>query len=165
MGFVMPHVMVLAGGGCALVALILQIVGVATPEWISAETQLGDMTQGLWEFCRAGSCAKLEDLLYWETPSWLEAVRAFGILAIFAIFACLVCVALICLMSDKPVFGLFAPIAAAAGAFCCLIAFAVFAGESSSSDYGYSFALVIVAFLLCIAAAVLLFVGKGRKSA
>nr|KAG5694998.1 hypothetical protein BaRGS_024181 [Batillaria attramentaria] len=96
--------------------------------------------------------------------AWFEACRAFGILSILALAACLACVVLMCLMSEQKIFGLLAPVSAAVGAFCCLITFAVYAGESGQSDFGYSFALVIVAFLLAGVAAVLLFLGKSRSS-
>ncbi|XP_076456529.1 uncharacterized protein LOC143290876 [Babylonia areolata] len=201
MGFVMPHVIILVAGGVVGLALIFQIVGLATPGWTTGEESLsvgnhenggpngikGDTSLqakypgksgngikntysgGLWKVCIGDSCFESS-----SSPSddsgWLYACRAFGILGMLAMVASLICAVLICFMSDKAkMFTLVAAGAAAVGAACCMIEFAVYAGKDPTHSLpgldvslGYSFALTILAFLLALAAAALFFVGEMK---
>ncbi|KAK7459686.1 hypothetical protein BaRGS_00038989 [Batillaria attramentaria] len=161
MGFKMPHIAVIIGLVCIGVALIFQIVGLATTGWTSGRTavQSGfgfvtvDVDRGLWSACSGSSCADYSG----DLPDWLEACRAFSIIGLLVIVGSLVVGVLICFMDNK-MLPMIAAILAFVAAFCLLIEFAVFAGEYEDAfgdaDLGYSFALTIVAFLLCIAAGV-----------
>eukprot|EP00745_Piridium_sociabile_P037219 TRINITY_DN6747_c0_g1_i3.p1 TRINITY_DN6747_c0_g1~~TRINITY_DN6747_c0_g1_i3.p1 ORF type:complete len:159 (-),score=31.67 TRINITY_DN6747_c0_g1_i3:53-529(-) len=157
MGFTMPHITILIAAGVVGLALLFQIIGVATPGWIVVSAS--DYKSGLWESCVGGRCTKFDDV-----GDSAKACRAFGILGIFAMAASFACGLLICFMSDMKIFTLLAPLAAAAGAFCAMIEFAVYAGEADSTKYlDYSFALTVVAFVLCGAAAVLFFLGRSKS--
>ncbi|KAL8610664.1 hypothetical protein ACOMHN_047233 [Nucella lapillus] len=157
MGFVMPHITILIAGGAVGLALLFQIIGLATPGWVV--NGLGHA--GLWRSCARGGCFPV------GVPAFMKACRAFGILGVLAMAGSLACAALICFMSEVKVFSLVAIAAAASGAFCALIEFAVYAGEFSaySNYFGYSFALTVVAFVLCGVASVLFFLGRSRGTA
>ncbi|KAK7450088.1 hypothetical protein BaRGS_00039978 [Batillaria attramentaria] len=163
MGFVMPHVAVLAAAGCAFIALILQIVGVAAVGWASDQLYGGSSQDGLWKIC--GMVQGISLCTDWPA---VPSVRAFGILGILAMAACVACIIPITFMSDKQIFGLLAPGAAIAGGLCALIEFSVYASEtadraeSSTYSYEYCFALTIVACALCVIAAVLFMIGRRR---
>ncbi|XP_076456926.1 uncharacterized protein LOC143291141 [Babylonia areolata] len=176
MGFAMPHMIILIAGGAVGLALILQIVGAATPGWATKEVSTRvhgivvtiDASIGLWKSCQGDVCATISFGRAVDLPAWFNACRAFSILGILVMAASLACTALICFLSDKAkMFALVAMAAAAAGAGCTLIEFAVFAGENpwtSSLDFdlGYSFGLTIVACLLCVASTLLFLLGRGR---
>lgn len=155
MGFKMPHIGVIVGLVCIGVALIFQIIGLATTGW--SEIKAADYGVGLWKTCTGSKCDTYSTD---NIPDWLNAVRAFGILGILAIGACLVAGILIC-FSENKILPMLAMIIAFVAAFCIMIEFAVYAGERNktanvgfATDYGYSFALTIVAFVLCLAAGV-----------
>ncbi|KAK7463935.1 hypothetical protein BaRGS_00038072, partial [Batillaria attramentaria] len=145
MGFKMPHIAVIIGLVCIGVALIFQIVGLATTGWTSGRT------------------AVQSGFGFVTVDDWLEACRAFSIIGLLVIVGSLVVGVLICFMDNK-MLPMIAAILAFVAAFCLLIEFAVFAGEYEDAvgdaDLGYSFALTIVAFLLCIAAGVCFLVPK-----
>nr|KAG5685660.1 hypothetical protein BaRGS_032429 [Batillaria attramentaria] len=157
----MPHVAVLAAAGCAFIALILQIVGVAAVGWASDQLYGGTSQDGLWKIC--GMVQGISLCTDWPAvPSWLEAVRAFGILGILAMAACVACIIPITFMSDKQIFGLLAPGAAIAGEFSVYASETADRAESSTYSYEYCFALTIVACALCVIAAVLFMIGRRR---
>ncbi|KAL8623351.1 hypothetical protein ACOMHN_054935 [Nucella lapillus] len=159
MGFTMPHIFILVGAAIVGLALLLQIIGFATPIWATRMVQGDTLELGLWGACRKGYCQS-----YAAVADSLEAVRAFGILAILALVGSLACAVLTCFMAGKKIIPLVAFICAVVAAFCILIEFAVFAGEAGSNvTYGYSFGLTIVAWLLSIAGAVLLFLGYMKS--
>ncbi|KAK7463930.1 hypothetical protein BaRGS_00038067, partial [Batillaria attramentaria] len=87
MGFKMPHIAVIVGLVCIGVALIFQIVGLATTGWTSQTGGVGqlDVETGLWSYCR----------------DWMEAVRAFAIIGLLVIVGSLVVGILICFMDNK----------------------------------------------------------------
>lgn len=144
----MPHIGVIVGLVCIGVALIFQIIGLATTGWL--EIKAFDYGQGLWELCSGSDCQTIST---GDGLEWLDAVRAFGILGILAIGACLIAGILVC-FSENKILPMIAMIIAFVAAFCIMIEFAVYAGEGGNAgyDYGYSFALTIVAFVLCLAA-------------
>ncbi|XP_076456931.1 uncharacterized protein LOC143291143 [Babylonia areolata] len=166
MGFVMPHAIILVAGGVVGLALLFQIVGLATPGWTTWEPFLGlpEGNEGLWEKCFGDNCAKFTG----DIPDWFSACRAFGILGVLAMAASLICAVLTCFMSDKAkMFTLVAAGAAAVGAVCSLIEFAVYAGKdpflsSQHISLGYSFALTVVAFVLAVVAVALFIVGQRK---
>ncbi|XP_076456927.1 uncharacterized protein LOC143291142 [Babylonia areolata] len=185
MGFVMPHAIILVAGGVVGLALILQIVGLATPAWVTFELTypvLGVQTVsyniGLWKVCASGNCRKIsfssptfgDDDDDDDVPDWLNACRAFGILGVLAMAASLFCAVLTCVMSDKAkMFTLVAAGVAAVGAVCSMIEFAVYAREepylNQSSQHvslGYSFILSVVAFVLAVVAVALFIVGQRK---
>lgn len=167
MGFTMPHVLILVGAAVTALALLLQIVGFATPAWITgtsiiriqSSTITVDFNSGLWSFCNGDKCQDFD-----LSVDWLKAVRAFGVLGILAFVGSVVCAVLTCFFPGQKLFPMVAGVAAAAASVCIMIEFAVYAGEIQvgSLDFGYSFALTIVAFLLGIVAAVLFFMGMGK---
>ncbi|KAK7092130.1 transmembrane protein 47-like [Littorina saxatilis] len=156
MGFKMPHITVIIGVVCMGVALLFQIVGVATAGWLTQNT----VGYGLWSVCDDnGNCVD-----YTIIPDWFDAVRTFGILGLLVIIGAVVVGVLIMFMENQHL-ALIAAVISFVAAVCLLIEFAVFAGEheeifGSTLDYGYSFALTIVAFLLCLAGGVCFFLPK-----
>ncbi|XP_076456936.1 uncharacterized protein LOC143291145 [Babylonia areolata] len=179
MGFVMPHAIILVAGGVVGLALILQIVGLATPAWTTYEEVRHRFSyeSGLWNMCVNDICLKisLSKRIFGkgdddDVPDLLYACRAFGILGVLEMAASLACAVLTCFMSDKAkMFTLVAAGAAAVGAVCSLIEFAVYAGKEpflnqSFLDHrlGYSFALTVVAFVLAVVAVALFIVGQRK---
>ncbi|KAK7091665.1 hypothetical protein V1264_009321 [Littorina saxatilis] len=153
----MPPIPTLVGIVCAGVALLFQIVGVATPEWSVVDT----ISRGLWKSCKNDVCTTYSSDI--DFPDWFEACRAFGILGVLVLVGCLV-VGILILFMEFDKLPIIATILAFVGAFCILIEFAVYAGESGaeSDQYGYSFALTIVAWILAIVAGICFIVGKGK---
>nr|KAG5694997.1 hypothetical protein BaRGS_024180 [Batillaria attramentaria] len=64
------------------------------------------------------------------------------------------------LSGDQKFFGLVAFIGAIAAGLLVLLPIVVYSSEVGSVEYGYSFVLMVMAFILCVAAAVLLFIGR-----
>ncbi|KAK7091673.1 lens fiber membrane intrinsic protein-like [Littorina saxatilis] len=165
MGFKMPPIFSLVAMGCAGVGLIFQIVGVATPGWVTADS--ADVERGLWKICVNSVCGDISavyDATGTKEPAFYGACRAFGILGVLALAGCLAVGALTCFMEmDK--LPLFAAILGFVAGVCILIEFAVYAGEiptMTGTSYGYSFALTIIAWLLAMAAGALFIVSKIR---
>ncbi|KAK3582727.1 hypothetical protein CHS0354_039768 [Potamilus streckersoni] len=139
-----------------ILCFIIDLIGFAIPFWYSKEyTILGANVKsygGLWDLCGesgiAKSCANIKDT---GLADWFRAVRAFSILSwLFFLAALVVIIVFMFFMSDKKVMYLVAVCLSFAGAFCALIAFAVYAGESSGilKEYSASFALTIISFIL-----------------
>lgn len=57
----MPVVLAIVGVVCAVLALIFQIVGVATAAWVTSDST--DAGSGLWKSCVGGTCFDLSDFL------------------------------------------------------------------------------------------------------
>ena len=71
----MPVVLAIVGVVCAVLALIFQIVGVATAAWVTSDST--DAGSGLWKSCVGGTCFDLSDFLELrgeELPGKLLAV-------------------------------------------------------------------------------------------
>ncbi|XP_076456925.1 uncharacterized protein LOC143291140 [Babylonia areolata] len=157
-----PRAIVMAGTGVVALAAILQIVGVATPSWISATENVVHF--GLWRYC-AKATVDGDDtcIAFPDEPSWLLASRAMGIVAIVSMLSAAGFGAIILVKPDKEVLGLrISPSFSSIGASTSIISFAIFAGkfsdvfaqDSSILHFDYSFGL-------CVAAAILSAIAGG----
>ncbi|KAL3855463.1 hypothetical protein ACJMK2_014674 [Sinanodonta woodiana] len=138
---------------CKIVLILLvlcfciDLIGFAIPYWISVEDKFN---VGLWDRCFElygyKTCDTLNNI---DIPDWFRAVRAFSILSwIFFLMALVLVIIFVFFKSDKKTLYVGAVCLSFAGAFCALVAFAVFAGELKLNEYHASFALTIISFIL-----------------
>ncbi|XP_076456924.1 uncharacterized protein LOC143291138 [Babylonia areolata] len=157
-----PRLLAGIATGVMAVAMILQIVGVATPSWVSGKVQQGATSSaGLWRIC--ATAQDKEACVDWPVvPDWLDASRAFGILSLLLMIAASGLGVFASMKHDSRGVLLLAAVSGGLGALCSLISFGVFAGEKDDSfpnvfDYDYSFGLCVVAAVLgCIGSVICL---------
>ncbi|KAL3837598.1 hypothetical protein ACJMK2_022945 [Sinanodonta woodiana] len=137
-----------------ILCFIIDLIAFAIPFWYSLEYNvLGASVKsygGLWDACAESgslkSCASIKDS---GLTDWFRAVRAFSILSwLFFLGALVVAIVFMFFMSGNKLLYLVAVCLSFAGAFCAMIAFAVYAGKLGITDYSASFALTIISFIL-----------------
>ncbi|XP_052687233.1 uncharacterized protein LOC128166221 [Crassostrea angulata] len=153
----------LTGFVLIICAFICQLIGLASPYWISFENLGMKEHIGLWKFCAKVKSLDKDECAHhdWEIiPDWLKAVRATSSLGFLTLLVALemTILKLFFLKDMKP--ALFAAIGTAfMGALFILISLAVFVAKTadliSHSGYKYHFA-----FVFCILA-MLAAVGSG----
>ncbi|KAK7091151.1 hypothetical protein V1264_008877 [Littorina saxatilis] len=149
MGFTMPAVPAIVAIGCAGLGLLLQIVGVATDEWSLIDAIFVTVKIGLWTWCSdAGvTCG--------DTPHYLLACRAFGIIGVLLLAGCALLGVLMCFRDHAQTkFSLVAGVCGFAAGLSICVEFAVYADQSPWTTYGNSFYLTIVACVLAVVAGV-----------
>ncbi|KAK3582726.1 hypothetical protein CHS0354_039767 [Potamilus streckersoni] len=162
--------------GLLITCFVIDLIGFAIPYWHSTDSVFGLKNfGGLWDDCHYldgdKKCENIkENVLPESFLSWFRAVRAFSILSwLFFLAALVIVIIFMFFMSAKKPLYLVAVCLSFAGAFCALIAFAVYAGESFSSytHYHIAFALTVVSFVLGLLAGILgildYFLGGGGK--
>ncbi|GFR78160.1 lens fiber membrane intrinsic protein-like [Elysia marginata] len=136
---------------------LLHIVGLATPEWVTADISvpfLGstDTTRGLWEGCIDGECDS-----YDKKTDWLKACQAMAILGMLAGLVAALMAGVVFVMGlmkkdSTQAIGIIALLSAISSfimILICVIVFAVKMKEGDSGwDFGYSFGLSIAGALL-----------------
>ncbi|KAL3837597.1 hypothetical protein ACJMK2_022944 [Sinanodonta woodiana] len=138
-----------------IVCFIIDLIGFAIPYWYSVDLTISGVDVksygGLWDLCAENSNIKsCVSLTNNGLADWFRAVRAFSILSWLFFLAALVFVIVYVFFLSKKLFYLVAVCLTFVGAVCALIAFAVYAGQSSGvlKEYHAAFSLTIVAFLL-----------------
>ncbi|XP_060066731.1 uncharacterized protein LOC132547015 [Ylistrum balloti] len=139
-------------------ALILHIVGLATPHWSSHSVTEQGITigavVGLWKGCLsengASQCTSYDDV-----PGWLNGCRAFGIIGVLAVAAAAILEALCTIALSKDthkIAFILSTITAFVGAgsiILCAIIWAAKASDlSSTGDLAWSFGLSIAGGVL-----------------
>ncbi|XP_059142023.1 epithelial membrane protein 1-like [Physella acuta] len=130
------------------VGLLLEIVGLSTPEWVV--NSYHSSTMGLWEACGLGLCVS-----FTTKSREIEVCEAFAILGMLAAIAA-VAVAVIYLVlaamgKNKKVIAIIVAVAAVASLVCVIICVCVFdhyfiPGQGAKA--GYSFILNIIGGIL-----------------
>jgi len=131
---------------CVTLAAVCQCVGVASSHWVS----YFKVTRGLWNVCDCNGCVHID-----SAASWLQAVRASGVLALLVTVTS-ICLHCRLLFSQHRLATVVAPVLTVTGGIFCVVCLAVYDSCSANSqrvmfdyDYGYSFWLVMVAAVLC----------------
>ncbi|KAK3611752.1 hypothetical protein CHS0354_014098 [Potamilus streckersoni] len=148
---------------CKIVLILLSLcfcfdlIGFAIPYWSSVDAYVMKTNVGLWDQCietsGAKECAKISES---TVEDWFRAVRAFSTLSwVFFLVALVLVIIFVFFKSDKKELYVAAICLSFVGAFCAMIAFAVFAGEMKLEEYNAGFAFTIVAFILELIAGVL----------
>ncbi|KAL4228302.1 hypothetical protein ACF0H5_013733 [Mactra antiquata] len=141
--------LVYIGIGLSALSLLLNIVGLAIPNWVVA----GGYKTGLWKMCYSGICASV------PTDSTIQATRAMEILGVLAISAALVCAILKqFVMKDQKILPKVSGGSAIAAAIFMIIGAVIFAVKYNTNLQA-GFALCIVAGVLAIVAAILILLG------
>ncbi|KAL8610662.1 hypothetical protein ACOMHN_047231 [Nucella lapillus] len=152
--------LLLAGSAVIFLAGVLQLVGVATHNWISVD---GVVHMGLWAICAKDKvkhvvmCVSITE----NVPGWLNATRAFGIIATAMMLFAAVCGLVTILKAGHATLTKLAAVLCAAGAVCSVVCFGVFASKyknflGDSPDlpdfldpkFDYSFGLTVTATIL-----------------
>ncbi|KAL3855464.1 hypothetical protein ACJMK2_014675 [Sinanodonta woodiana] len=139
---------------CKIVLILLvlcfciDLIGFAIPYWISQDAIIFKIHQGLWIQCVEvdgyKTCATFTDS---NLPDWFHAVRAFSIMS-WVFFLMALVIIFVFIKSEKKALYVGAVCLSFAGAFCALVAFAVYAGEVQLKEYHAGFALTIISFIL-----------------
>ncbi|KAK7091668.1 hypothetical protein V1264_009324 [Littorina saxatilis] len=147
--------------GAASIALVFQIVGVATASWVTADSDVIDARSGLWKTCSGiFGCLSYGS----DVPDWMNACRAFGILGILLLVVCCLMGVLSC-FSDNDKLPLMAAVVSFAAGLCVLIEFALYADKvdiGAGFKYGYSFALTVTACILAVVAGICFILSRRR---
>ncbi|KAK3590295.1 hypothetical protein CHS0354_027225 [Potamilus streckersoni] len=150
-----------------ILCFIIALIGSATPFWwyLKVDNIIGEKNTfygGLWESCiETGftkSCENIKDYGHSAFLDWFRAVRALSIMSLLYFLAALVAIIVFMFfMSERKAVYQFAAFLSFVGAFCALIAFAVYARHSSGDlkEYSASFALTIISFILGLMISVL----------
>ncbi|XP_048727491.1 uncharacterized protein LOC125645736 [Ostrea edulis] len=155
-------------------AVIFQLIGLASPYWVTADTATTKTNSGLWRTCTEGvqtgltTCVDTKDIFL--DNDWLEAAQAMGILAFLALLVAVVTTILkLFVMKDKKPL-LFAAIGSSfAGALFILISISVYADNlndmfsSRSFDYAFAFVFSILGMIVAIGAGVAMLVELLKK--
>lgn len=134
---------------------ILLAASCGGPQWIKGET--GTITTFGLKYR-----VKTEDKGIWggKAKGWLQAVRAFSILAVLATVAGLVASLLFAMGKNT---GVIAGIVYVVAGVCALIGLAIFTDKLSGATFGWSFILGWIGVVFAVISGVFAFV-KGRQS-
>lgn len=157
---------ILIGLVLTICAFIFQVIGLASPYWIFAESGGNKVYSGLWKSCAYSKALDKTVCNDWpKVQDWFKAVRATSILGFISLLVGIVMILLkMFVVKDmKPV--LFAGIGAAfVGALFILISIAVYASKAddlvrgTSVDYHFAFAFCIIAMLAALGAGAIMIV-------
>ncbi|ESO93569.1 hypothetical protein LOTGIDRAFT_161675 [Lottia gigantea] len=135
----------------ALVALVLDVVSVATPHWQSGS--------GLWQVCETvGSVTTCTSIN--GASDKFQTVRAFAVIGVLLGAAALgLLVLFICRYTQRRVKVVIISLSGLA-ALCTLIGFCIYTSIGGGGSYEYSFILNVVSAVLYVIVAVLLAVDR-----
>ncbi|KAI0212858.1 hypothetical protein LSAT2_002183 [Lamellibrachia satsuma] len=134
----------------AVVAFIITVVAMATPNWVVFE----GISLGLWKVCQYSICVELPASYL---PSSMKGIQAFVCLSLIASIGTLLLAILYTFVHyvSKRLVQLLFIVAAALAAMFMLGGFAWFAAKAKE-HFAYSFYLAVVAFVLHVVVAILL---------
>ncbi|KAK7089727.1 uncharacterized protein [Littorina saxatilis] len=143
------------------VAIISQIVSIATPNYMSdVSTDSVYEKIGLFYWCDGRDCQKVPSETF---PSWAETVQVLAIVALIGlVFALVTGIASICSHSNYYILNIVAAVIVFLAAFFIMVEFSFFVAEKKTDPLlmrdnfrlGYSFFFSITAFLLSLAGGV-----------
>ena len=156
-----------------IIALVLLIVSVATPEWITISQSGAEANSGLWEMCggtkQASVCTSITKLTgNMDQDATINSLRSLALLSIvlvaFAILCCFICknkapvMVLICIA----LISCISTIGVAAGKFVPLVKTNLMAPNLPVKE-GYSFWLQVAAACILLLVFVMKLMVKGKK--
>lgn len=166
--------LLLTGLVLIICAFICQLIGLASPYWVSYEILGIKVHTGLWKTCTKVKLLDIDECADYDseiTPDWLKAVRATSILGFVSLLVALVVtiLKLFFLKNMKP--ALFAVIGTAfIGALFILISIAVYSSKIGdfglsqiTYDYHFAFVFCIMAMLAAVAAGSVMVVDAVRS--
>eukprot|EP00105_Crassostrea_gigas_P009669 XP_011424717.1 PREDICTED: uncharacterized protein LOC105326403 [Crassostrea gigas] len=149
-------------------AFIFQLIGLATPYWIFAESDGDKVYSGLWKTCVYSKLFDKSQCFDWPLiPDWLKAVRATSILGLLLVLVALVMLILrMSVMKDRKPALLAAIGTTFVGALFILVSIAVYAskkeefdkGTVTIADYHFAFAFSIIAMLAALGAGAIMMI-------
>ncbi|XP_048781320.1 uncharacterized protein LOC125683866 [Ostrea edulis] len=149
----------------SICAVIFQIIGLASPYWVTGDTTNLKFNLGLWKLCVEGfsrmEVSECYDIKHAKLGDWFKAVQALSIMGLLSLLLAVVMVVLkLFVLKDSKAVIFVAIGASFAGAVFILISIAVFADKinelNSKSDsdlnfhYHFAFALSIMGMLAAI---------------
>ncbi|KAK3582728.1 hypothetical protein CHS0354_039769 [Potamilus streckersoni] len=144
-----------------ILCFIIDLIGFATPFWYRKEYNTTGVIikyhGGLW-ISYIDTEIGLKSIKDPGQSDWIRAVRALSIMSLLYFLAALVAIIVFMFfMTERKAIYQFAAFLSFVGAFCAMIAFAVYAGESKGplKEYSASFALTIISFILGLMISVL----------
>ncbi|XP_062584157.1 uncharacterized protein LOC134250905 [Saccostrea cucullata] len=146
--------------GCLflLMALILDVIGVAAPYWIYGEANGLKVYAGLWKQCLSANTPDLKISKcteYGDVPDWFKSVRASGLLGIFISVIALISAILKIRFKDRVFVLIIVIILSFLSAVCTMVSIAVYAGKYHASEKYSSFVKFSFAFAFCAVSIVL----------
>nr|XP_022303781.1 claudin-1-like [Crassostrea virginica] len=155
---------ILVGAVLAFCAFILQVIGLASPYWVTYDYGGAKVYMGLWKFCVKNTlgtnCVDSSDIIL--KAEWLSAVKAMSIMGLLALIVALGMAGLkLFVMKENKVLRLVAITATFAAAGFILISIAVYAAKMNDLfptilKYHFAFAFCILAMLSAIGAGCLM---------
>ncbi|VDI02619.1 Hypothetical predicted protein [Mytilus galloprovincialis] len=159
-----------------LIAFLFDLIGFATPNYITVDVGSVEINAGLWKTCTTALgntvCVDISGTI--EDKDWFRACRAMSIFGFISLLvaAVLTGLKLFLLRELKPIF--FAAIGTTfAGAFFILVANSIYAANSddvsggNTSNYGFSYGLSLTAMCIAVASGIIMIVdfvmGKSLK--
>ncbi|XP_052715822.1 lens fiber membrane intrinsic protein-like [Crassostrea angulata] len=157
---------ILIGLVLTICAFIFQLIGLASPYWIFAESDGDKAYSGLWKFCGYSKFFDTSQCVDWPLiPDWLKAVRATSILGLLLVLVALVMLILrMSVMKDKKPALLAAIGTTFVGALFTLVSIAVYASKMKEfvqgplGDYHFAFAFSIIAMLAALGAGAIMMI-------
>ncbi|KAL3891910.1 hypothetical protein ACJMK2_004152 [Sinanodonta woodiana] len=156
------------GVACSALSLILDIVAVAIPNWISDSP----VHYGLWKICFSDACFDISDIFslkHVQEPDYLKATRALLIIGLIMLAAAIVVAVLkMFVMKDNSFLSSGAAGSAIAGGLLILVGAIIFAvkeikeSDLTADTLSSGFALAIVSGAIAILAGILFFIGKNN---
>ncbi|XP_062603490.1 lens fiber membrane intrinsic protein-like [Saccostrea cucullata] len=135
--------------GCLFLfmAIILDVIGLATSYWFSADKNGVKFYGGLWKSCldipasQVHECKKYDDV-----PDWLKAVRGFGLIGVLISAIALISASLKICLKNRISLLIIAIILSFMSALCTVVSISVFArkypnlvGEGIRKDFNFNF--------------------------
>lgn len=138
-----------------IVALIIQILGVALPYWYDVDNDRGSSYGGLWKDCweigNSKDCSNIKN-----EADWLAATQAFEIIGLLILVAALVCcIIVIFIKNDLKILKLINWILCFCACGFIIIGIIIYGAESPTSDFSGAFAITIIAGIIALVAGIL----------
>ncbi|XP_061172620.1 uncharacterized protein LOC133181966 [Saccostrea echinata] len=152
-----------------IIALVIDIVGFASPYWIKGESSIDGIKVeahgGLWKYCISSDFSG-QDVSNCNqvvtNAGWFKAVQAFACLGLICLLIAVVALPIKLRLDKASLLHLSAGLTFA-GAICILISIAVFAAKEKESGatghFHFAFAFCVIAMILAIPAGILIIVG------
>ncbi|XP_053372722.1 uncharacterized protein LOC123561541 [Mercenaria mercenaria] len=170
MGFGQSSMLLKVGFILIIVALVIQILGVALPYWYQKENSSGtSVNGGLWKYCsetlNVKKCIDMEN-----AADWIEACRAFQIIGLLILVASLVlCIIVLFIKNDMKVLKLINWILCFCACGFIIIGIIIYGAEASGvfEEYSGAFAITIISGIVALVAGVVClldWMGKGTPA-
>ncbi|XP_045208450.2 uncharacterized protein LOC123560299 [Mercenaria mercenaria] len=159
MGFSDATLFLKIGFVLLIVALILQLLGIALPFWYSKDYGNYESYGGLFRGCHESSSSNTKICATWKNVTdWWAAVQAFMLIGFFLIIGALVLsIIAVFIKSDMKILKLICWILCFCACGFIIIGIIIYGAEASSvyAEYSGAFAVAIIAGIICLAAGIL----------